>query len=117
MPDGTGVLVLGKEQSSNFARTQIGFVSYPKGEYSAVTRDTNSYSDLSVANSGHVLATVQNQYRWNLEVMPAAGPGAQTRQITRADGDTNFTWTADNHLISDQGNVLNVIDPDSTPRP
>ena len=111
MPDGTGVLVLGKEQSSNFARTQIGFVSYPKGEYSAVTRDTNSYSDLSVANSGHVLATVQNQYRWNLEVMPAAGPGAQTRQITRADGDTNFTWTADNHLISDQGNVLNVIDP------
>ncbi|MFZ0308264.1 MAG: protein kinase [Candidatus Sulfotelmatobacter sp.] len=111
MPDGSGVLVLGKEQSSNFARTQIGFVSYPKGEYSAVTRDTNSYSDLSVANGGHVLATVQNQYRWNLEVMPAAGPASQTRQITRADGDTNFTWTADNNLISDQGNVLNVIDP------
>jgi Tol biopolymer transport system component len=110
-PDGSGVLVLGKEQSSNFARTQIGFVSYPKGEFFSVTRDTNSYSDLSVANSGHVLATVQNQYQWNLQLMPAAGSAAQARQITTADGDTNFTWTADNQLISDQGNLLNLIDP------
>ncbi|MFZ0318082.1 MAG: protein kinase, partial [Candidatus Sulfotelmatobacter sp.] len=111
MPDGSGLLVLDKEQSTNFARTQIAFISYPKGEYFPVTRDTNSYSDLSVANSGHVLATVQNQYRWNLEVMSAAVPAAQVQQITRADGDTNFTWTPDNHLISDQGNVLNLIDP------
>jgi len=110
-PDGSGVLVLGKEQSSNFARTQIGFVSYPKGEFFPVTRDTNSYSDLSVANSGHLLATVQNQYWWNLQVMPAAGSGAQPRPITTTDGDTNFTWTPDNQLISDQGNLLNLIDP------
>jgi serine/threonine protein kinase len=114
MPDGSGLLALTKEQSTNFARTQIAFISYPKGEYFPVTRDTNSYSDLSVANSGHVLATVQNQYRWNLEVMPAGGPAAQVQQITRADEDTNFTWTSDNHLISDQSNVLNVIDPVSS---
>jgi eukaryotic-like serine/threonine-protein kinase len=111
LPDGSGVLVVGKEQSSNFTRTQIGFVSYPKGVYSAVTRDTNSYSDLSVANSGHILATVQDAYRWNLQVMPAAAPAAQARQITSADADTNFTWTPENKLISDQANVLNQIDP------
>jgi eukaryotic-like serine/threonine-protein kinase len=110
-PAGNGVLVLAKEQSSNFARTQIGFVSYPKGEFFPVTRDTNSYSDLSVANSGRVLATVQNQFSWNLQVMPAAGSTAQMRQITSSDADTNFTWTADNQLISDQGNLLNLIDP------
>ncbi len=113
LPDGSGVLVLGKEQSSNFARTQIVFVSYPKGEYVPVTRDTNSYSALSVANSGHVLATVQNQYRWNLEAMPATGTAAQAREIAKADGETNFTWTAENQLISDEGNVLNLIDPAS----
>jgi serine/threonine protein kinase len=111
LTDGSGLLVLGKEQSSNFARTQIAFVSYPKGEFFPITRDTNSYSDLSVANSVHVLATVQNQYRWNLEVMPAAGSAAQTRPITTSDGDTNFTWTPDNQLVSDQGNLLNLIDP------
>jgi serine/threonine protein kinase len=111
LPDGSGVLVLGKEQSSNFTRKQIGFVSYPQGVYSPVTRDTNSYSDLSVASNGHLLATVQNENRWNLQVMPTAGPAAAARQVTSADADTNFTWTATNQLISDQANVLNVIDP------
>ena len=111
LPDGSGVLVLGKEQSSNFTRTQIGFVSYPKGVYSAVTRDTNSYSDLSVASSGHILATVENENRWNLQVMPAAASARQARQVTSADADTNFTWTPENQLISDQANVLNQIDP------
>jgi len=111
LPDGSGLLVLGKEQSSNFARTQIGFVSYPAGVYSPITRDTNSYSDLSVASSGHVLATVQNENRWNLQLLPAGEPSATARQIASADADTNFTWTPDNQLISDQANVLNRIDP------
>ncbi|MFZ0197705.1 MAG: protein kinase [Candidatus Sulfotelmatobacter sp.] len=111
LPDGSGVLVLGKEQSSNFTRTQIGFVSYPKGIYSPITRDTHSYSDLSVSSSGHILATVQNEYRWNLQVMPAGAPGAQARSVTSAEADTNFTWTPQNQLISDQSNLLRLIDP------
>ncbi|MGA9390733.1 MAG: protein kinase, partial [Candidatus Sulfotelmatobacter sp.] len=111
LPDGSGILVLGSEQSSNFTRMQIGFVSYPKGVYSPVTRDTNSYADLSVANSGHLLATVQNSYRWSLQVMPTGAPAAQARRVTSALADTNFTWTPKNQLISDQSNVLNLIDP------
>jgi eukaryotic-like serine/threonine-protein kinase len=111
LPDGSGVLGLVREISSNFARSQIGFVSYPEGVYSPVTRDTNSYSDLSIAGSGHLLATVQNEYRWNLQVMPSTGTGAQARQVASAAADTNITWTRDNQLISDQANVLNLIDP------
>jgi eukaryotic-like serine/threonine-protein kinase len=111
LPDGSGVLVLGKEQASNFTRSQIGFVSYPGGIYSPVTRDTNSYSDLSVASSGHLLATVQNEDRWNLEVMLAGEPTAQPKQITSAESNTNLSWTSDNRLISDQANVLNMVDP------
>jgi len=111
LPDGSGVLVLSSEQSSNFSRAQIGFVSYPQGVYSPVTRDTSSYSDLSVASSGSILATVQNEGRWNLQVMPMGSPAAQARQVTSAEADTNFTWTPDDQWISDQGNVLNRIDP------
>ena len=111
LPDGSGVLVLSSEQSSNFARRQIGFVSYPQGVYSPITRDTSSYSDLSVASSGTIVATVQNEGRWNLQVMPTGSPAAQARQVTSAEADTNFTWTPDNQWISDQDNVLNRIDP------
>jgi serine/threonine protein kinase len=111
LPDGSGVLVLGREQSTNFNRSQIGFVSYPQGKYSPVTRDTNIYSDLSIDNSGHVLAAVQSESRWNLQIMTADAPLVQVKQVASADGETNFTWTAENQLISDQANVLNLIDP------
>jgi eukaryotic-like serine/threonine-protein kinase len=111
LADGSGVVGLVREKSTNFTRNQIGFVSYPKGIYSPITRDTNSYSDLSVAASGHLLATVQNEFRWNLTVMPSGAAAAQVRQIGPSDADTNFTWTPDNHLITDQANVLNLVDP------
>jgi serine/threonine protein kinase/Tol biopolymer transport system component len=111
LPDGSGIVGLIREQSTNFTRSQIGFISYPKGLYSPITRDTNSYTDLSIASSGHILATVQSQSHWNLMVMPSGGTASQVRQITSSDADTNFTWTRDNHLISDQANALNLIDP------
>lgn len=111
LSDGSGVLGLVREQSSNFTWSQIGFVSYPKGVSSPVTRDTNSYSDLSVDGSGHVLAAVQNEYRWGLQVMPAEAEAARARQVSSSDADTNITWTPDNQLVSDQANVLNLIDP------
>ncbi|MFZ1005667.1 MAG: protein kinase [Candidatus Sulfotelmatobacter sp.] len=111
LPDGSGVLGLVREQSTNFTRTQIGFISYPQGVYSPVTRDTNSYSDLSVAGNGRILATVESEDRWSIQTMPSGGRGVQVRQVTSSDGNTNVTWTRDNQLISDQANVLNLIDP------
>jgi eukaryotic-like serine/threonine-protein kinase len=111
LPDGSGVLGLARERSNNFTRDQIGFISFPKGVYSPVTRDTNNYSDLSVAAIGRILATVQNESRWNLQIMPSGGSGDQVRQVTSSDADTNVAWTRNNQLISDQSNVLNLIDP------
>lgn len=111
LPDGTGVLGLVREQSTNFTRNEIGFVSYPQGAYSPITRDTNNYVDVSMAAAGHIMATVQNESRWNLQVMPAAG--GELKQVSSSDADTNIAWTADNRLISDQSNVLNLVDPAS----
>jgi Tol biopolymer transport system component len=113
LPDASGVVVLTLEKNTNFTRSQIGYVSYPKGKYSPITRDTNSYSDLSVSASGHVLALVENEYRWNLMVMPSGAPGSEARTVGPSDSDTNLTWTRDNRIISDRANVLNVIDPAS----
>jgi eukaryotic-like serine/threonine-protein kinase len=113
MPDGSGLLTLVRQQSSNFSRKQIAFISYPAGKLYPVTRDPNTYSDLSVAANGHILATVLSQSHWNLFILPASAPAAQARQITSAESSTNFTWTRDNQLITDQDNVLNLVNPDS----
>ena len=111
LPDSKGLLGLSRGPSSNYQTAQISFVSYPDGKLSPITRDTNNYSNLSLAADGRVLATVQSEARWSLFVMPASAPSAEARRLTAADAGTNFTWTTDGQLIDDQSGVLYRIDP------
>ncbi len=113
MPDGTGLLVLDSNQASNYARSQIVFVSYPEGKLNPITRDTNNYFYPSVASSGHELATVLSEERWNLFVMSAASQGSDARQVEPANPFTNFTWTHDGRLIYDKDSTLHWVNPDS----
>ncbi len=114
LPDGKGLLVLNRDQTSNYTRHQIGFVSYPEGKYRAITRDINDYSDLSLSSDGHILATVLNESHWNLFVMPAAStnPG-DAKQITSGKPVNDFTWTPDGKLIIAEDLALSSLDPDS----
>lgn len=108
--DGSGLLGLAVDQASNFNRTQIVFISYPAGKFSAVTRDTTDYFGLSVAASGHILATVLNATRWNLFLMASPADTAP-RTLTSTQANTDFTWTRDNQIVADQDNRLNLINP------
>ncbi|PYX31758.1 MAG: hypothetical protein DMG77_05230 [Acidobacteria bacterium] len=111
LPDGSGLLGLARGPNSNFRRAQIAFVSYLEGKLSPITRDTNNYSELSLAGDGRVLATILSEARWSLFLMPASGSGAQSHVITSAEADTNFTWTTDGQLIDDQAGTLQRVDP------
>jgi Tol biopolymer transport system component len=113
MPDGKGLLALDSDRFTNYTRAQIVFVSYPDGKMSRITRDTNDYSDLSLAANGQVLATVLSEGRWNLSVMSATGTGADLRQIGSVVNFTNFTWTHDGRLIHDSDNRLRAVNPDT----
>jgi eukaryotic-like serine/threonine-protein kinase len=108
MPDGSGLLGLGHGQSTSVHQLQIGFLSYPQGKFSPVTRDTNIYSDLSIAANGQALATILSEEHWNLFLVSASG---DARAITPAHQNTNFTWTAAGQLIGDQRAVLSQVDP------
>jgi serine/threonine protein kinase/Tol biopolymer transport system component len=111
MPEGSGVLGLLHGAGSTFNQTQIAFVSYPGGKLSPITHDTNAYSYVSVAANGRMLSTVLSEGRWSIFVMPTSAPSAQGHTLASAVADTNFTWTPDGFLISDQGSALNRIDP------
>ncbi len=113
MPDGSGLLVLDSDQASNYARSQIAFVSYPEGKLNPITRDTNNYFDLSVASNGQELATVLSEERWNLFVMPAESQGSDARVVHSANPFTSFTWTHDGRLIYDKDSTLNWVNPES----
>jgi Tol biopolymer transport system component len=111
LPDGSGLVGFEADQAWNFSRNQIAMLSYPSAKLFPITRDTNSYSDLSIAASGRVLAAVLSEGRWNLYVVPTNAQATSARQVTSTAGDTNFTWTRDNQIIADQANTLHAIDP------
>src|SRR5712691_1049549 len=114
-PDGTGLLVSsGLLASGGSTRQQIVVVSYPQGKSHPVTRDTNNYSDLSLAADGYTLATVLNQVHLNLYSMPAAAPSAQARQVTSGAPVYSFDWTRDGQLVVGQDSGLNLLNSDSS---
>ena len=111
MPDGSGLLVLFGSLATGINRYQIAFVSYPDGKITPVTRDTNTYTDLSLASTGQILATVLRQGHWNLFVGPAASRGTDIRPVAPVSSSTNFTWTHDGRILFDKEASLHAINP------
>jgi len=112
LPDGKGLLVLG--DNGYGAHTQIFFVSYPEGKVSALTRDTNSYGDLSLAGDGRTLATILRQIRLDLYVMPNGASGSEARQIAPGAVVTRISWTRDGQLLTSSPlDGLALLNPDT----
>jgi eukaryotic-like serine/threonine-protein kinase len=110
LPDGSGLIALGA--GPYFTQTQIFFVSFPAGKVSPVTRDTNSYADVSLAADGHALATVMGQTHLDPFVMPAGASSSQARQLTTGSPVTGVSWTKDGQLLI-SANGLALVNPDS----
>jgi eukaryotic-like serine/threonine-protein kinase len=110
MPDGSGLMVLFGSLATGLNRYQISFVSFPNGNITPVTRDTNRYTDLSLANTGQLLATVLSEGHWNLFVGPASGR-TEAHSIAPVSSTTNFTWTHDGRLLFDKQASLYAVNP------
>jgi len=113
MPDGKGLLALDSDRSTNYTRNQIVFVAYPDGQVTRITRDTNDYSDLSIAADGQSLVTVLSEGRWNLSVMSATSGGADARPLVPVTSFAGVSWMHDGRLISDSDNQLHWVNPES----
>jgi eukaryotic-like serine/threonine-protein kinase len=108
LPTGSGLLMIYSHMLlNNIAglRTQIGYLSLPRGTFRTVTNDTNSYSTLTLSGDGKSLATVQVQSSGEIDVLPASAsgapapvPGIPTREAT-----LGFGWAGNKHLLVAQG--------------
>ncbi len=101
LPDGSGLLAAVSGPNTNW-NTQVGFISYPAGEYRHVTNDVNRYADaISITGDGRSLATVVAETTHNIWVMPASGAAAQAVQISSGKAEAaNLDWTADGRILS-----------------
>jgi Tol biopolymer transport system component len=111
LPDGSGLLALMRDATSNYKRHQIIRVSYPDGAITPVTRDAGDYYAISVARSAPILAAVSGEQRWSLQTI--AGARADAKDLTKASEGLFFSWTPDGKLITDRDNRLRLVDAES----
>ncbi len=114
LPDGRGLLSSYQGKLSPIAHTQIGFVSYPAGEFRPVTKDTNNYESLTLAADGKTLATVQQSITTTLYLIPAGGfSGSAPKPATAQDNSSFlFGWASNGDLYFDGGNSLLRVSAD-----
>jgi len=111
MPDQSGLLA-----QTSLGHAQIVFVSYPDGKLHNVTRDTNSYSEPSIAADGRTLVSVLSQAHYNLFAMPASLNAAEARQVSSGAAVSNFSWTRDGQMVvtSESNSGLSLLNPQSS---
>ncbi len=97
LPDGKGLLVIG--QLPYGAQWQIFFVSFPEGKLTPVTRDTNSYVDLSLSADGHTVATVLRQAHLSQSVLTVGASSSQERPFSTGSLNDSVSWTRDGKLL------------------
>jgi serine/threonine protein kinase len=100
------LMLLHTENGPNFASPQIAAVSVQNGKLYPVTRDTNSYSTLTLSADGKTAATVQVKITETLDLLPVSGESTQTAAGSQLDDVSAFDWSSDEKLIVSDGSQL-----------
>ena len=122
LPDGRGLIAIYHDSST---RAQIGYIEYPKMVIRPITRDTNSYSTLTISLDGKTLATVQGKTVASLSILSQAGVHERNRiflsgtQIIAGPSRVpymGFNWANNKELLLSDLNGLGRIARDSKDR-
>ncbi|MFI5098139.1 MAG: protein kinase [Candidatus Acidiferrales bacterium] len=110
MPDGSALITSAKKVDAGRIQEQIGYVSYPDGQYRELTADTNNYGNLGIANDGKTLVAIQSKLRFSLSIAPANEPD-QLRTVPLATQLQvgRWNWMPDGRLIVPQSGSLKAV--------
>ena len=110
MPDGQGLIVPSADLTAGGFQAQLGYLSYPGGEYRLLTHDTNDYGHASLAADGKTLAANQTKLTYELDVAPAGSPNElKPIPLTSHEVVYRWGWMADGRLILPQSGELKAV--------
>jgi len=110
LPNGRGLLTTYRHGAGPPpSRLQIGFISYSRGEFHPVTKDTNGYETVTLSADGKALAAVQQKSTQTLYLMPVSGFSGSPPAPAAAQSKNSyfFDW-ANNGEIYFDGNLVRV---------
>jgi serine/threonine protein kinase len=101
MPDGRGLMIIYQDRATGFARSQIGFVSFPEGQFHPITNDTNGYQTVSISADGKAIATMQREDSVSVVLLPASGRGTPVTVpgISSGEGVRGLFWSDNQNLL------------------
>ncbi len=114
LPEGNRLVVAYSEKGPNPDRKQIGVVSSVGGKLQPITRDTNSYSGLTMSADGKTVATVQVKTTRTLEIIPGRGLSGKETPSSQIENVSTFDWTPDGNLVVTDGSKLLQVKPDGS---
>ena len=114
MPDGRGLLV--NYRASGAANPQLGYVSYPAGQFQSLTNDTHGYQTLSLSADGKSMVSIQAQrsdsvflQTLNSKTAPAAVRGLPNQTEIRSVG-----WDGQGNLLVTTATSILRMSPDGS---
>ncbi len=112
MPDGSALIVTAAQLNAAHMQEQIGYLSYPGGEYRALTQDTNDYGKLGISSDGKTIVAIQSKVHFSLSIAPASDPD-ELHPIPLASQvlPWRWDWMPDSRLILPQAGSLKVVAP------
>ena len=116
LPDGSGLLNLYQDESTGYARNQIGVLALPGGQFHSITKDTNDYLTLTLSADGKTLANVQQKNFRSFYVMPAAGTGASlpSASLPQDKEFDDFAWAPGGGFYLGEDNSIVRVSADGS---
>lgn len=111
MPNGSGMILTSTDLASGL-QVQLGFLSYPGGEYRMITTDTNDYGRPSISADGRTIVANQHMWRSQFGIAPASSPD-QMKNLTLSSKENvwGWDWLSDGRLVMSEGGNVRLVDP------
>ncbi len=115
VPDGSGFLL--SYRNMDLGYRQIAYLSFPKGEFHALTNDLNEYDALSLSADGKTLGTVLTTRKAFFGLYSVAGNKIATSPFATLQSVYWFDWLDNNRIVVRNNDMsIDVVDTSTQQR-
>jgi serine/threonine protein kinase len=105
-----GFILSAASREMGLQQRQLGFVSYPKGEFRGLTTDTNNYLHPSISADEKLIAATESQFIFDLSVAPATKPDdLHTVPLMSHQNIWQWNWMPGGKLVIPQGGDIRLV--------